>query len=268
MDLLKLCEKYFNTTNLYEVLGISENASEKEVKKAYHKLSLKVHPDRVKDDHKVEATEKFKVLGGVHAILNDKEKRRLYDTTKSVDDENNVIEDRDWTVYWRLLFKKITEEDIRAYEKEYIGSEEERNDLKNAYLTCKGDMDYIVDQVQFARSEHEPRLRGILTEMIEQGEIPSYKIFTHEPARKRQRRHAKENREAKEAEQLKAELNLDAGENSLELMIQKKQEARTKDMDSFLNNLAAKYGGEKAKKGSKRKMPSNKQETGQKKRKK
>lgn len=92
------------------------------VKKAYHKLSLKVHPDRVKDDEKLHATEKFKVLGGVHAILSDKDKRELYDATKSVDeDEYNILEDKDWTVYWRLLFKKITEEDIKAYEKEYIG---------------------------------------------------------------------------------------------------------------------------------------------------
>lgn len=92
------------------------------VKKAYHKLSLKVHPDRVREDEKLEATEKFKVLGGVHAVLTDKEKRALYDETKSVDDDDNTIDlDRDWSVYWRLLFKKITEEDIKAYEKEYIG---------------------------------------------------------------------------------------------------------------------------------------------------
>lgn len=85
-------------------------------------MSLKVHPDRVKDDEKLQATEKFKVLGGVHAILSDKDKRELYDATKSVDDEEyNILEDKDWTVYWRLLFKKITEEDIKAYEKEYIG---------------------------------------------------------------------------------------------------------------------------------------------------
>lgn len=85
-------------------------------------MSLKVHPDRVKEDEKLEATEKFKVLGAVHAILSDKEKREIYDTTKSVGDENeNVIEERDWSIYWRVLFKKITEEDILAYEKEYIG---------------------------------------------------------------------------------------------------------------------------------------------------
>lgn len=92
------------------------------VKKAYHKLSLIVHPDRVNNDQKLEATEKFKVLSNIHEILSNKSKRALYDETKSIDDEDcNTIEDRDWTIYWRLLFKKITVEDIKAYENEYIG---------------------------------------------------------------------------------------------------------------------------------------------------
>lgn len=47
--------------------------------------------------------------------------------------------------------------------------------------------------------------------MIKNGEIPSYKVFTHEPAKKRQKRLAKENREAKEAEELQNELGLDSG---------------------------------------------------------
>lgn len=92
------------------------------MKKAYHKLSLKVHPDRVKEDEKLEATEKFKVLGSIHAILSDTNKRAVYDESGRIDEDDiNVDEDRDWTVYWRLLFKKITDEDIRNYEKEYIG---------------------------------------------------------------------------------------------------------------------------------------------------
>lgn len=90
------------------------------VKKAYHKLSLQVHPDRVNDDEKIEATEKFKVLGGVHSILSDSDKRALYDENGTVDDEEKIVE-RDWSVYWRILFKKITDEDISNYEKEYIG---------------------------------------------------------------------------------------------------------------------------------------------------
>ncbi|CAH2071158.1 unnamed protein product, partial [Iphiclides podalirius] len=170
----------------------------------------------------------------------------------SIDEDEDLITDRDWSVYWRLLFKKITEEDIVAYEKEYIGSQEEKDDLKHAYLTGKGDMDYIVDQVQFARTEHEPRIRGILTEMIEKGEIPAYKIFTHEPNKKRQKRIAKENREAKEAEELKLELGMGSEKNSLELMIKQRQLSRAEKMDSLIDNLAAKYGGSKPK-GTKRK---------------
>lgn len=51
------------------------------VRKAYHKLSLIVHPDRVDENKKLEATEKFKVLGHVHSILSDTEKRKIYDET-------------------------------------------------------------------------------------------------------------------------------------------------------------------------------------------
>lgn len=49
------------------------------VRKAYHKLSLLVHPDRVEEKKKAEATEKFKVLGRIHSILSDNEKRAIYD---------------------------------------------------------------------------------------------------------------------------------------------------------------------------------------------
>ena len=51
------------------------------VKKAYYKQSLRVHPDRVTDDEKENATEKFQTLGKVYSILSDKEKRKIYDET-------------------------------------------------------------------------------------------------------------------------------------------------------------------------------------------
>lgn len=46
------------------------------------------------------------------------------------------------------------------------GSTEEREDLKTAYITGKGNMDYICDHVQFARSDQEDRLREILNVSI------------------------------------------------------------------------------------------------------
>ncbi|XP_035438916.1 dnaJ homolog subfamily C member 9 [Spodoptera frugiperda] len=263
MGLLELCEKYFQTTNLYEVLQIPETASDKEVKKAYHKLSLKVHPDRVEEAEKLEATEKFKVLGSIHAILTDKEKKAIYDETKCVDDDDfNVIVDRDWSFYWRVLFKKITDDDIRAYEKEYVGSEQEKKDIKQVYLNAKGDMNYIVDHVQFARTDQEPRIREIINEMIKSGEVPEYKIFTHEPASKRLKRIAKEKKEAKLAEEMQKEMQKEnPGPMSLELSIKQKQKERAQQIDSFIDGLAAKYGGTASKPKANKRKSSTKPET-------
>lgn len=65
----------------YKTLGVSRNATEEEIKKAYKKLALKHHPDRVKGDEKAReaASEKFKQIGEAFACLSDKEKRNIYD---------------------------------------------------------------------------------------------------------------------------------------------------------------------------------------------
>jgi len=62
--------------SLYEVLGVSENASQDEIKKAYRKLARKYHPDICK---KPECEEKFKEINTAYEILGDPEKRKQYD---------------------------------------------------------------------------------------------------------------------------------------------------------------------------------------------
>ena len=61
----------------YEVLGVSREASEQEVKSAYRKLALKYHPDRNPGDKQAE--EKFKEAAEAYGVLGDAEKRRRYD---------------------------------------------------------------------------------------------------------------------------------------------------------------------------------------------
>ncbi|KAF2733951.1 DnaJ-domain-containing protein [Polyplosphaeria fusca] len=66
--------------DLYEVLGIEKGASRVEIKKAYHKAALSHHPDKVAEDERVEAEVRFKAAKQAYEILNDDDKRRLYDT--------------------------------------------------------------------------------------------------------------------------------------------------------------------------------------------
>ncbi|STQ86657.1 J domain-containing protein [Helicobacter muridarum] len=62
--------------SLYETLGISENANNDEIKKAYRKLARQYHPDVNKSP---EAEEKFKEINAAYEILSDSEKKAAYD---------------------------------------------------------------------------------------------------------------------------------------------------------------------------------------------
>lgn len=62
---------------LYKELGLSENATKEEIKKAYRKLSLKYHPDKATGD-----VEKFKRINEAYSVLSDPEKRKKYEFEK------------------------------------------------------------------------------------------------------------------------------------------------------------------------------------------
>jgi len=61
----------------YQMLGLNQDASDDEIKKAYRKLALKYHPDHHPDD--LESEEKFKEIGEAYAVLSDPGKRKEYD---------------------------------------------------------------------------------------------------------------------------------------------------------------------------------------------
>ena len=61
----------------YEVLGVSRNASDQEIKSAYRKLALQYHPDRNPGNQ--EAEEQFKEAAEAYSILSDAQKRANYD---------------------------------------------------------------------------------------------------------------------------------------------------------------------------------------------
>ena len=65
--------------NFYNLLGITKNANDNEIKKAYRKLAIKYHPDKSPADKKEEYTEKFKEITEAYEILCDPKKRQIYD---------------------------------------------------------------------------------------------------------------------------------------------------------------------------------------------
>uniref|UniRef100_A0A8C9V4V4 DnaJ homolog subfamily B member 14 n=1 Tax=Scleropages formosus TaxID=113540 RepID=A0A8C9V4V4_SCLFO len=73
---IKKCKDY------YEVLGVTKEASDEELKKAYRKLALKFHPDK---NHAPGATEAFKKIGNAYAVLSNPEKRKQYDLSGSAE---------------------------------------------------------------------------------------------------------------------------------------------------------------------------------------
>ena len=68
--------------DFYGILGVSKDADDKEIKKAYRKLARKYHPDSNPGDKQCE--QKFKDVSEAYSILSDPEKRKLYDTYGSI----------------------------------------------------------------------------------------------------------------------------------------------------------------------------------------
>jgi len=64
-------------SDYYEVLGVSKDASERDIKKAYKRLAMKYHPDRTAGDKELE--NKFKEVKDAYEVLTDPQKRQMYD---------------------------------------------------------------------------------------------------------------------------------------------------------------------------------------------
>lgn len=73
---VRICKEMLACKDYYEILGVSKDASEADIKKAYKKKSLKVHPDKNKAP---EAQDAFKRLSQAYVTLSDADKKRTYD---------------------------------------------------------------------------------------------------------------------------------------------------------------------------------------------
>ncbi|KAI3772574.1 hypothetical protein L6452_03763 [Arctium lappa] len=225
-----------NDKSLYEILGVERTASQQEIKKAYHKLALRLHPDKNPGDE--DAKEKFQQLQKVISILGDEEKRALYDQTGCVDDADlagDVVQNlKD---FFRSMYKKVTEADIEEFEANYRGSESEKTDLIDLYKKYKGHMNRLFCSMLCSDSKLDShRFKDILDEAISTGEVKSTKAYqkwakqvseTKPPTNPLQRR----GKSKKESDDLYA-------------IISQRQSERKGRLDAMFSSLVGKYGGD------------------------
>jgi len=68
-----------NGKDFYNILGVAKNASPQDVKNAYRKLAREHHPDMVSEGDKDAAEKRFKEISEAYQVLNDPQKRKMYD---------------------------------------------------------------------------------------------------------------------------------------------------------------------------------------------
>ncbi|GAA5877509.1 hypothetical protein JCM8547_000176 [Rhodosporidiobolus lusitaniae] len=267
--------------SLYEVLGVSENASDDDLKKAYRRQSLLHHPDKVaasstSDADCAAATLKFQQVGFAYAVLKDAARREKYDRTGSTSEmsEEGAKTEDEWREYFRELWTgEVSAQSIDEFKAKYQGSDEEKDDLFAAYETSSGDLETILSSIMCSTHDDEDRFVAVINDAISSGELKATKAWkaTAKDMKGKEKRKKKAEKEAKEAEKLAKELGVHdklfggkkggakgkgkkGGEEDdkavLKALIQGNQQKR---MSSLMDSLEAKYGGGSAsKKGKKR----------------
>ncbi|KAI3935221.1 hypothetical protein MKW98_018410 [Papaver atlanticum] len=225
--------------SLYEILGVEKTASQQEIKKAYYKLALHLHPDKNPDDE--EAKEKFQQLQKVISILGDEEKRALYDETGCVDDADFAGDvAQNMQEYFRTVFKKVTEADIEEFEANYRGSESEIKDLKELYTKHKGNMNRVFCSMLCSDPKLDShRFRDILNEAIAADELKETKAY------KRWVKQVDEMKPPTERKKKSNKLPKAESENLLAVITQRRSQ-RKEQFDSMFSSMVSRYSGSKS----------------------
>eukprot|EP00835_Amoeboradix_gromovi_P000439 NODE_15_length_42055_cov_0.634117.p17 type:complete len:241 gc:universal NODE_15_length_42055_cov_0.634117:3300-4022(+) len=169
--------------NPYKTLGVGKDATSKEIRKAYYKLSLIHHPD--KHDGNDAA---FKEIVIAYKVLSEQ---------KDAYDSGQLINEKDIWEKWN---------ELDEMKKKYQNSKEEKKDILEAYTSSKGKIEEIFNKVIFLTLNDEDRVTQIVTDAVEKGDVKRYRKFFEEDAKSKNKRQKLMEDEAEEADIAKKDL--------------------------------------------------------------
>ena len=279
------------SVDLYAVLSLTGAANADDIKKAYRRFALLYHPDKhaaSSPSAKAESSVKFQQVGFAYAVLSDEKRRQRYNRTGKTDEGFELAAGEDgWEAYFEDLFERVTRGKLDEMKKEYqgmslsaclrvyvpfiygslclLGSNEEVDDLKVAYIETGGSIGEILNHIPHSTIDDEPRFIVLITNLIANGELPLLQKWESSIRDEKSKlvRKKQGQKEAKEAEKLAKELGVwdefygsgrtgnrkgkgktkqdgeDADDHSaLQAIMLKRKKQK---MDSFFDDLASKY---------------------------
>ena len=210
--------------NLYSLLGLKKTATSSEIRKAYKRLVFLCHPDKNKTDPN--ASSKFANISRAYKILSNPQSRKYYDETGEYDEENEgEINISDTLTYFRKIYSP---KDIESFEKKYVNSKEEEEDLINFYNENGGDIKKILEWIPFSKNEDISRYIKIYEKLFKNKSLKKNKKF--EDSKDKVKLIKEDENEAKEASETLDKL-------SKQIMGKK----RKRNCDEYLDNLKKKY---------------------------
>lgn len=202
-------------------------------------MALKFHPDKTDSDQE-EAKKMFQQILSAYNVLKDPVKRKIYDKTGNIyDEEASTIEQFVSAYnYFRTKFPEIGKKDIDDFELSYRESKEEEKDLQEYFLEKEGNIQQILKDIMLSRNEDIQRFVQFFKKQIRKD--PKFYEFRAK-FRQTSKTIQKLNNESK---MLEEEMN--SRMQSLARSLKSRHQEREM---GFLEMISSNYGKEPVKKG-------------------
>ena len=150
-----------NMKNYYEILEVSENASQEVIEKAYKALAKKYHPDVQRPNNVKSAEEKFKEIGEAYETLSNKERKEIYDLELSKYKSNSQSNYSN-TDYENLLVHTQELENELEYLKKEQTYENQKNEafFKNSLDDIKSSLNETI-QKAYSDAYHDAYINEV-----------------------------------------------------------------------------------------------------------